>query len=182
MLFAARCSCRTVLSFSVIVLGTDCCRVLCPADSACGRARVPAAADVRGSVPNHVLTIGFLLAESSLPRVVAVIPLLWAFIAGSSAFLLGVRADLMLLRGRDCAGRCHDLAEGHMAEGAQTLTEDFIRATALSGLRRSSLTWRDFPHRIQRVSTPFAKFLAFSTHCRARLLLSPRTVRDVPSA
>jgi hypothetical protein len=48
--------------------------------------------------PTTILTIGFLLAAGrSLPRVVAVIPLLWAFIAGSSAFLLGVRADLMLL-------------------------------------------------------------------------------------
>ena len=48
--------------------------------------------------PTAILTIGFLLAAGrSLPRVVAVIPLVWAFIAGSSAFLLGVRADLMLL-------------------------------------------------------------------------------------
>jgi hypothetical protein len=48
--------------------------------------------------PTTILTIGFLLAAGrSLPRVVAVIPLIWAFIAGSSAFLLGVRADLMLL-------------------------------------------------------------------------------------
>jgi hypothetical protein len=48
--------------------------------------------------PTTILTIGFLLAAGkSLPPVVAVIPLLWAFIAGSSAFLLGVRADLMLL-------------------------------------------------------------------------------------
>jgi hypothetical protein len=32
-----------------------------------------------------------------LPRLVAVIPLVWAFIGGSAAFLLGVRADLMLV-------------------------------------------------------------------------------------
>ena len=48
--------------------------------------------------PTTILTIGVLLAAGeSLPRVVAVIPLVWAFIAGSSALLLGVRADLMLL-------------------------------------------------------------------------------------
>ena len=48
--------------------------------------------------PTTILTIGFLLgADRSLPRLVAVIPLMWAFIGGSAAFLLGVRADLMLL-------------------------------------------------------------------------------------
>jgi hypothetical protein len=48
--------------------------------------------------PTTILTIGFLLAvDRSLPRLVAVIPLLWAFIGGSAAFLFGVRADLMLL-------------------------------------------------------------------------------------
>jgi len=48
--------------------------------------------------PTTILTIGFLLAaDRSLPRLVAVIPFVWAFIGGSAAFLLGVRADLMLL-------------------------------------------------------------------------------------
>ena len=48
--------------------------------------------------PTTILTIGFLLAaDRSLPRLVAVIPLMWAFIGGSAAFLFGVRADLMLL-------------------------------------------------------------------------------------
>jgi len=48
--------------------------------------------------PTTILTIGLLLAvDRSLPRLVAVIPLLWAFIGGSAAFLFGVRADLMLL-------------------------------------------------------------------------------------
>ncbi len=48
--------------------------------------------------PTTILTIGFLLAaDRTWPRVVAVIPLLWAFIGGSAAFLFGVRADLMLL-------------------------------------------------------------------------------------
>ena len=48
--------------------------------------------------PTTILTIGFLLAaDRSLPRPVAVIPLIWAFIGGSAAFLFGVRADLMLL-------------------------------------------------------------------------------------
>ena len=48
--------------------------------------------------PTTILTIGFLLAaDRSLPRIVGVIPLVWAFIGGSASFLLGVRADLMLL-------------------------------------------------------------------------------------
>jgi hypothetical protein len=48
--------------------------------------------------PTTILTIGFLLAvDRSSPRLVAVIPLLWAFIGGSAAFLFDVRADLMLL-------------------------------------------------------------------------------------
>jgi len=48
--------------------------------------------------PTTILTIGLLLAaDRSLPRLVAVIPLMWAFIGGSAAFLFGVRADLMLI-------------------------------------------------------------------------------------
>jgi len=48
--------------------------------------------------PTTILTIGFLLAaDRSLPRLLAVIPLVWAVIGGSAAFLLGVRADLMLV-------------------------------------------------------------------------------------
>ena len=48
--------------------------------------------------PTTILTIGFLLAaDRSLPRLVAVVPLIWAFIGGSAAFLFGVRADLLLL-------------------------------------------------------------------------------------
>ncbi len=47
--------------------------------------------------PTTLLTVGFLLAATSpWPRSVAVIPLLWAFVASSAASLLGVRADLML--------------------------------------------------------------------------------------
>jgi hypothetical protein len=48
--------------------------------------------------PTTILTIGFLLwADRSLPRVVAVIPIMWAFVGGSAAFLFGVHADLMLV-------------------------------------------------------------------------------------
>lgn len=44
-----------------------------------------------------LLTIGFLFAATRpWPRPVAVIPVLWAFVAGSAASLLGVRADMML--------------------------------------------------------------------------------------
>jgi hypothetical protein len=47
--------------------------------------------------PTTILTIGFLLAaDPPLPRLVTVIPILWAFVAGSAAILFDVRADLML--------------------------------------------------------------------------------------
>jgi hypothetical protein len=47
--------------------------------------------------PTTLLTVGFLFAATPpWPRSVAVIPALWAFIAGSAASLLDVRADLML--------------------------------------------------------------------------------------
>ena len=48
--------------------------------------------------PTTILTIGFLLAANhSLPPVVTFIPILWALIGGSAAFLFGVHADLVLL-------------------------------------------------------------------------------------
>jgi hypothetical protein len=48
--------------------------------------------------PTTILTIGFLVAaDRSMPRLVAVIPLVWAVIGGSAALLFGVRADFMLL-------------------------------------------------------------------------------------
>ena len=53
--------------------------------------------------PTTILTIGFLLAANhSLPPVVTFIPILWAFIGGSAAFLFGVHADLMLLAAGIC--------------------------------------------------------------------------------
>ena len=47
--------------------------------------------------PTTLLTIGFLFAaDRPWPRALAVIPILWSFVAGVAAILLGVRADLML--------------------------------------------------------------------------------------
>ena len=47
--------------------------------------------------PTTFLTIGWLLAaDPPWPKVVALIPIGWAFVGGSAAVLLGVRADLML--------------------------------------------------------------------------------------
>jgi len=47
--------------------------------------------------PTTLLTIGFLFAaDPPVPRLIAVIPITWAFIGGSAALFLGVRADLML--------------------------------------------------------------------------------------
>jgi hypothetical protein len=47
--------------------------------------------------PTTILTIGFLLAaDSPVPRLVTVVPILWALVGGSAALLFDVRADLML--------------------------------------------------------------------------------------
>jgi hypothetical protein len=47
--------------------------------------------------PTAILTVGFLLAaEGKPPRRLTVVPIAWAFIGGSAALLLGVRADWML--------------------------------------------------------------------------------------
>ena len=48
--------------------------------------------------PITILTIGLLLAaDPPVPVSISLIPILWALIGGSAAFLLGVRTDLMLL-------------------------------------------------------------------------------------
>jgi hypothetical protein len=49
--------------------------------------------------PSTILTIGLLSTAESLPWSIAIVPLLWAGIGGSAAFLLGVHADLMLVAG-----------------------------------------------------------------------------------
>jgi hypothetical protein len=47
--------------------------------------------------PTAILTVGLLLAaQENLPRRLIVVPIAWAFIGGSAAFLLAVRADWML--------------------------------------------------------------------------------------
>jgi uncharacterized protein DUF6064 len=47
--------------------------------------------------PTTILTIGFLLAvRPALPRITAVVPILWAAIGGSAAILFGIWADLMM--------------------------------------------------------------------------------------
>ena len=46
--------------------------------------------------PTALLTIGFLLAADRPSFTLALIPILWSFIAGSAAVLLGVTADLAL--------------------------------------------------------------------------------------
>lgn len=50
--------------------------------------------------PTTILTIGFLCAgKAPMPRAVAVIPLAWALVGGSSALTLGMLPDLMLWAG-----------------------------------------------------------------------------------
>ena len=47
--------------------------------------------------PTALLTAGLLLMSVGIPRVVNVIPILWAIIGGSAALVLGIRADFALL-------------------------------------------------------------------------------------
>ena len=59
--------------------------------------RLPAAPTYGVPCPTTLMTIGVLFAaDPPWPRSIAVIPVLWAFIAGSAAVTLGVHADLML--------------------------------------------------------------------------------------
>jgi hypothetical protein len=46
--------------------------------------------------PTTLLTAGLLLASSGVPRIVKIVPVIWAAIAGSAALVLGIRADLAL--------------------------------------------------------------------------------------
>jgi hypothetical protein len=47
--------------------------------------------------PTTIVTVGFLvLVRGRIPAALMVVPLAWAAIGGSAAFLLGVRADLAL--------------------------------------------------------------------------------------
>jgi hypothetical protein len=46
--------------------------------------------------PTAILTIGFLLARPACSPRAAAIPVLWALIGGSAAWLFGMRADLVL--------------------------------------------------------------------------------------
>jgi hypothetical protein len=58
---------------------------------------LPAAPTYGVPCPTTLMTIGVLFAaDPPWPRSIAVIPVLWALIAGSAAVTLGVRADLML--------------------------------------------------------------------------------------
>lgn len=46
--------------------------------------------------PATLVTAGFLIAASGVPRVVSVVPVLWSVIGTSAAVVLGIRADLAL--------------------------------------------------------------------------------------
>ena len=46
--------------------------------------------------PTTLVTAGFLIAGAGAPRVVSVVPVLWAAVGASAALTLGIRADLAL--------------------------------------------------------------------------------------
>lgn len=47
--------------------------------------------------PTALLTAGVLLSSGRVPRLVGVVPILWAMIGASAAFVLGMTADLALI-------------------------------------------------------------------------------------
>jgi hypothetical protein len=47
--------------------------------------------------PTTLLTAGWLLAATGVPRVVNIVPLAWAAVGSSGAFALGIQADLALV-------------------------------------------------------------------------------------
>jgi hypothetical protein len=47
--------------------------------------------------PTTLVTAGWLLTSADVPRFVSLIPLIWAIVGGSAAFMLGIRADLALV-------------------------------------------------------------------------------------
>jgi hypothetical protein len=47
--------------------------------------------------PTTIITAGWMLAFSGLPRAASVLPLVWAGIGSSAAFMLGISADLALV-------------------------------------------------------------------------------------
>ena len=47
--------------------------------------------------PTALVTAGFLVAITGVPRVVLVMPIVWSVIGSSAAFALGIRADLALV-------------------------------------------------------------------------------------
>jgi hypothetical protein len=46
--------------------------------------------------PTTLVTTGFLLASAGVPRFVNIVPIIWAVIGSSAAFLLGIQADFAL--------------------------------------------------------------------------------------
>lgn len=47
--------------------------------------------------PTTIVTAGLLLVATGAPRVIKIVPILWAVVGTSGAFLLGIRADLALI-------------------------------------------------------------------------------------
>lgn len=84
---------RHLMAFGLILYA-----LLYPLIAAAGGHAYPRVPTFGVPCPTTILTVGFLLAaDLPYPHAATVIPVLWAFIGGSAAFLLGVRADLMLI-------------------------------------------------------------------------------------
>jgi hypothetical protein len=92
--FSSSGSARHALAWTLIVYA-----LLYPLLARAGGHAFPALPSFGVPCPTTILTIGFLFAAARMPRTIAVIPLVWALIAGSAALTLGVMPDLMLWAG-----------------------------------------------------------------------------------
>jgi uncharacterized protein DUF6064 len=94
MQFSRNDAARRALTWTLIVYA-----LLYPLLARTGGHAFPALPTFGVPCPTTILTIGFLFAARHMPPMIAVIPLMWALVAGSAALTLGVLPDLMLWAG-----------------------------------------------------------------------------------
>ncbi len=82
---------RTILGWALVSYG-----LVYPFVGLVGGLRYPRLPLFAIPCPTTLVTAGLLLISARVPRLVYVVPILWAATGGSAAFVLGIRADLAL--------------------------------------------------------------------------------------
>ena len=91
--FSSDCSNAVLAGYGLIAYG-----LLYPLIAFAGGQAYPRLATFGVPCPTTIVTAGFLiLLRGRVPAALAIVPVIWAAIGGSAAFLLGVYADLALL-------------------------------------------------------------------------------------